>query len=402
MSAHNPQDLKQMQSLPLEAKIRMSQRRIRDWYDYWDGKVYVSFSGGKDSTVLKHLVENTPGVYDVPSVFVNTGLEYSEIRIFAMSQPNVTVIRPEMRFDQVIKKYGYPVISKEVSNTVSGAKKNIKEGKYSLRLRQLGVQREEYGGLHDSGKHDYEKTVARSKFTQTKWRFLLDADFDVSDKCCYHMKKAPSKKYEKETGRKPLIGTLACESMTREAAWMKKGCNAFDAPRPSSQPMSFWTEQDVLHYLKKYDVPYCSVYGDIVTEDAYGNSYDVPADFLEVLYASGAHPELKTTGCDRTGCVFCMFGCHLEKENKRFQQLSYIDPPKYKYCIGGGEYAEIRIFNFHGDEIKLKHCTREQIEKWADANRDNIRFKIKYSKWQPNKEGLGLGHVLDYIGVDYK
>ena len=77
---HEPWALKQMQSLPLESKIQMSQRRIRDWFDYWSGDVYISFSGGKDSTVLKHLVENTPGVYDVPSVFVDTGLEYPEIR----------------------------------------------------------------------------------------------------------------------------------------------------------------------------------------------------------------------------------------------------------------------------------------------------------------------------------
>ena len=87
-------NLTQKQSLPLEGKIILTQERIRQWYDHFDGQVYVSFSGGKDSTVLKHLVENTPGVYDVPSLFVNTGLEYTELQKFAMSQPNVTTIRP--------------------------------------------------------------------------------------------------------------------------------------------------------------------------------------------------------------------------------------------------------------------------------------------------------------------
>lgn len=269
---HTKGDLKQMQSLSLTAKILMTKRRIREWYDAFDGDVYVSFSGGKDSTVLKHIVDSMYS--DVPAVFVNTGLEYPEIQQFVRDvkagkwdcfNTDVEILRPEMRFDEVIKKYGYPVISKEVSNTVSGARKNIRDGKYSLRLRQLGVQCDEYGGLYNSGKHDYEKTVTRSKFTQNKWRFLLDSDFEVSEKCCYHTKKAPSKKYEKETGRKPLIATMACESMTREAAWMKKGCNAFDAPRPTSQPMSFWTEQDVLHYIKKYDVPYCAVIGQAVS-----------------------------------------------------------------------------------------------------------------------------------------
>lgn len=371
---HQPHDLKQMHSLPLEAKIIMTQQRIRQWYDHWDGQVYVSFSGGKDSTVLKHIVDNTPGVYDVPAVFVNTGLEYPEIQKFVKDvksgkydcfNPNVEIIRPEMRFDEVIKKYGYPVISKEVSNTVSGAKNSIRKGKYSLRLRQLGVPKNEFGGLFDDGKHDYEQTVAKSKFLQTKWRFLIYADFEVSDKCCYHMKKAPSKKYEKETERKPFVATMAHESMTREAAWMKKGCNAFNAPRPTSQPMSFWTEQDVLHYIKKFDVPYCSVYGDIRVKQVVDNDlvFEGQVNLIDYLGCYDEADTLETTGCDRTGCIFCMFGCHLEKEPNRFQRLKETHPRQYDYCINGGEMVD--------------------------------------GKWQPSKEGLGLGKVLDYIGVKY-
>ena len=114
---HSSYDLKQMQAVPLEQKIAMTKRRIREWYDYWDGMVYVSFSGGKDSTVLKHIVDS---MYDdVPAVFINTGLEYPEIQQFVRSikagkyecfNPYVDIIRPEMRFDEVINKYGYPVI----------------------------------------------------------------------------------------------------------------------------------------------------------------------------------------------------------------------------------------------------------------------------------------------------
>ena len=350
MSAHNPQDLKQMQSLPLEAKIRMSQRRIRDWYDYWDGQVYVSFSGGKDSTVLKHLVENTPGVYDVPSVFVNTGLEYPEIQRFARSQPNVTVVRPEMRFDQVIKKYGYPVITKRISNSIYYAKKNIAEGKETFRTKALN------GNLE-------RKSGGASFFNCGKWKFIVDAPFDVADHCCAVMKKNPLKKYSKQTGRMPITAQMASESVQRRAQWVQHGCNAYDKKQPISNPMSFWTEQDVLHYLKKYDIPYCSVYGDIVTEDADGNQYDIHTEHFEFLCSYRQNPELKTTGCDRTGCIFCMFGCHLEKEPNRFQRLKETHPRQYEYCIGGGEMVD--------------------------------------GKWQPNKEGLGLGKVLDYIGVKY-
>lgn len=348
MGKHEAWELKQMQSLPLAAKIRMTQRRIRDWYDHWDGMVYVSFSGGKDSTVLKHIVD---GMYDdVPALFVNTGLEYPEIQRFAMSQKNVVTVRPEMRFDEVLKNHGYPIVSKEVSNTVYGARHGGGTGKWkSTRLQRL---RGEY----------LDKDGNKSKYNCEKWGFLLDAPFEISDKCCGVMKKKPAKQYAKETGRKPFIGTLAKESRLRYQKWLQHGCNAFEKGNPSSQPLSFWTEQDILQYLKKYDVPYCSVYGDIVPtseeEQIEGQltTFDVLNDYEGTL--------LKTTGCSRTGCIFCMFGCHLEKEPNRFQRLKETHPNQYRYCIGGGEMVD--------------------------------------GKWQPTKDGLGLGKVLDYIGVNYK
>ena len=383
-NAHQASDLKQMQSLPLEAKIRMTKQRIKVWYESWvrfeihdkatgkvrfvtydtrkgepplkdteyiesafDGQVYVSFSGGKDSTVLKHIVDS---MYDdVPSLFVNTGLEYPEIQKFAMSQKNVVTVRPEMRFDEVIKKYGYPAVSKEVAQCVEQAKRNAQTGKYTYRIKRLNNEL-----LDKEGKP--------SRYNIPQWRFLLDADFDISHQCCNVMKKKPAKAYEKETGRKAIIGTLAQESRLRQQKWIQNGCNAFEGKRPTSQPLSFWTEQDILHYIKKYDVPYCPVYGDIQVKA----KSDVEGQMNLIDYLGSYEPEdlLETTGCNRTGCIFCMFGCHLEKEPNRFQRLKQTHPRQYQYCICGGEMVD--------------------------------------GKWQPSQEGLGLGKVLDYIGVKYE
>ena len=184
----------------------------------------------------------------------------------------------------------------------------------------------------------------KSMFNCDKWKYLLDADFKCSASCCDIMKKSPSKKYESETGRVQYVGTMAEESRLRVEKWLQSGCNAFDNKRPTSAPMSFWTHQDVLQYLVETKIPYCSVYGDII-QDADGKYY--------------------TTGVNRTGCIFCMYGAHLEKPVNRFQYLYFSHPRQYKYCIGGGEYDES-------------------------------------GTWIPNKQGLGLGHVMDEVGINYK
>ena len=83
-----------MQSLPLDIKIRMTENRIRDWYNHYGGDVYCSFSGGKDSAVLRDIISKTQGVYDIPSVFCDTGLEYPEIKAFVKSVGDVTIAPP--------------------------------------------------------------------------------------------------------------------------------------------------------------------------------------------------------------------------------------------------------------------------------------------------------------------
>lgn len=301
-----------MQAWSLERKIRVTQTRILEWYKRFDGNVFVSFSGGKDSTVLLDLARRV--CESIPAVFVDTGLEYPEIREFVKSIPNVEWLRPKYPFFQIIEKYGYPVISKEVSNVIEGARKG-----QQYRFKRLN------GELID-------KNGKPSIHNCDKYKYLLDAPFKISDKCCYHMKKSPIYSYERRTGRKSIIGTMACESLLRLQGWLVTGCNAFDSKHPTSKPLSFWTEQDVLQYLKMTDIPYAPIYGDIV----------------EVKTKNGI--KLKTTGVERSGCMFCMLGVQHDKKPNRFQKMQITHPKHYNYCIN--ELGCGKVMDFIGVSYK--------------------------------------------------
>lgn len=320
------EDLKIMQAWPLERKIRVSQSRIMKWYGHWGGKVYVSFSGGKDSTVLLDLARR---VYpDIEAVFVDTGLEYREVREFALSHSNVTKIKPEKTFREVLKEKGYPIGSKKVARMIRTCQNPTDKNEASVRLYRTGIKR--------------DGTKSKNFKLAKKWLKFIDSEYRASEECCDVIKKAPLKKFGKATGKKPIIGTMAEDSAFRKINWLKTGCNAFDTDDPQCKPLSFWTEQDILMYLKITGIPYCSVYGDIIEKEK----------------------KLTTTGEKHTGCIFCLFGVEREKEPNRFQRLKEIDRPKYNYCIGGGEFD-------------------------------------RYGKLIPNKKGLGEGKILDFMGVPY-
>ena len=287
---HTSHELKQMQSLPLEAKIIKSQLRIREWYEYWNGEVYVSFSGGKDSTVLLYLVRE---LYpDVPAVFCDTGLEFPEIKDFIKLTENTTIIRPKMSFKKVIEKYGYPVISKRQAQYIREVRNTKSE--YLKQLRLKGIKR--------------DGRLARYAVIYDQWQYLIDAPFKIDSRCCDVMKKDPFIRYEKETGRKPYIGLMASEGANRELNWLRHGCNSFEHKRPTSHPISFWLEEDIWEYLKTYNIPYATIYDN---------------------------------GWDRTGCVWCAFGAHTEEEPNRFQRLAVTHPKLHQYCINDLGFAEV-------------------------------------------------------------
>lgn len=275
--------LKQRQSLPLAVKIDRSKQIIRNWYEANNGNVYVAFSGGKDSTVMLHLIRS---IYpDVKAVYCDTGLEYPELKEFVKQTPNTEIIRPTMTFNQVIDKYGYPIISKTVSMSISRYR-NTKDP-IQKEYRMFGIKE--------------GKFIGKAGVIPKKWRYLIDAPFKISEQCCEVMKKQPFHRYEKETGLKPFIGLMANDSNSRKIYYMKNGCNAFDSKNPKSLPIGFWLESDIWDYIKEFKIPYCSIYD---------------------------------TGVKRTGCMFCMFGIMKDDpNNNRFDIMAKTHPQIHKYCM---------------------------------------------------------------------
>ena len=295
-------ELQMLQSLPLDIKIAKSKLRIQEWVDFYGvDDCYISFSGGKDSLVMLHLIKQLDVNDRIPVVFVDTGLEYPEIKQFVKKiYPNVTILRPKKSFKQVIEEYGYPVISKEQAQYIE----DIRTGTEKIKLRRL------------------EGVNGQFKLAN-KYRYLLDAPFKISSKCCAIMKKEPIRNYENKSRRVPFLGMMADDSLLRKNMYLKSGCNSFDSARPKSMPIGFWTEQDILQYIKNNNLELCSIYGDVVQDE---------------------NGKLKTTGNNRTGCIWCMFGLQYDGEENRFQRLKITHPELHDYCMNKLGMKEVLEF----------------------------------------------------------
>ena len=293
-------------NLPFEIKEKMAKQRIREWYDYWRGRVYISFSGGKDSTVLLHLVRSL--YYDVPAVFCNTGQEFPEIIKFVKTFDNITWIKPQKSFKEIINNYGYPIISKEVSQKIYEYRRTKSEKvKFNLTIPHK------------------TKNLKDKIVLSFKWHKLLKTNFKISDKCCHFLKKQPFYLYEKETDNKAILGIRAKESRMRLYNYNKNGCNAF-GKRPISAPLSVWNDDDIAKYIEKHNIQICNIY----------NNYS------------------------RTGCMGCGFGVHLEKQPNRFQLLERTHPIHWNYFINYLGYRE--LFEFLNIPYRNELTLFENIE----------------------------------------
>lgn len=231
----------------------------------------------------------------------------------------------------------------------------------------------------------------RSAFACTKYQFFLEAPFEIGQQCCKYMKKDPSKSYHKKTGLYPITGQMASESRLRTQVYLKHGCNAFDAGKAMSNPIGFWTEQDVLAYIYLYKVAIPPIYGDVVAEYPASDRLDGQLTFADVYGAELfdiARPIFRTTGASRTGCVTCGFGLHLDTPNcSRLYELGRLEDPKIlDWVLRGGAFDERGLWNPKagcGYWFILEWCNQHGTVKYDFPNREY--YIRKYSTDETDK-----------------
>lgn len=292
------ESLQSKQSWTLEQKLFHFFETLDLYYHALNGKVYLAFSGGKDSTVMQFFADkwcDMMGYEKIQLVFNNTTNEYSEILEFVKSYGDrVTWLRPKITFAQSLLKNGYPLVSKENSQKISEAKNTKSEKLRNIRINGVKRISKNTGKEYISGK------------ISEKWKYLVYEDVELTSKCCDVLKKEPVIRFEKQTGLSAIIGTMADESNLRKQQYYIKGtCNTFGL-RNKSKPLSIFTEEDIWQLIDKYNIEICPIY------------YDMEIDG-EIV--KGEH---------RTGCAYCGFGLQFEdpKDNK-FTRLSKREPKRY-------------------------------------------------------------------------
>ena len=338
----NINELRTMQNYPLDLKIMKTKLRIQEWINEYGAEgVYVAFSGGKDSTVLLHIVrEMYP---NVEGVFANTGNEFPEIVQFVRKQENIKWVKPRKSFAKVIKEEGYPVISKKTSRMIKDCQNPTEKNAKSRKLYLSDYALDKEGNITNIKNNSFKIAY--------KHRYLINAPFKISNKCCDYLKKYPMADYEKLTGKKAIIGTQAEESKMRESAYLQTGCNNFKGGK--SNPLGFWRSQDILEYIYKYNIEIASIYGEVKI-DKDGKYY--------------------TTGEQRTGCCMCLFGCGLWKTNEenRVLRLEKTHPKLHNHMINNLGFKEVLEY------MNIKYTTKDidtEKEKSKLGNENVEQFK---------------------------
>ena len=271
------QTLAALREMNLESKIIQTKHLIEC--------AVMEFGLDKDSSVLSHIAKS---MYpDILHIFANTTNEYPETIEHlrwekAVNDTNIITVIPidthgeVWTFKKIVERYGYPMYSKQISNA-------IRTYQHALSERT--------------------RTNAQNYIDRNFKKYEKYKELPISDKCCDKLKKEPLRRKAKELGLEcAILGILASESHRREKDWLEYGCNVFHERKDNqSRPLSFWTDEDILEYIERFNVKI---------------------------------PKLYEMGYTRNGCMYCGFGVHLEPGDcNRYQKLKKTHPVQYSYFI---------------------------------------------------------------------
>ena len=274
-----------------------AKKKLQDFINYHSiplNQITLSFSGGKDSTVLIQLIKEIQLEDKINIVYSNTKMEFETINEFIQSFDNVQIIEPQTALPIIYLKHGLPIHSKHTSEMLSR------------------LQKHNFDFVNDTFKSfeeliiKYPKcksalkflTGSNSKLNCPNWlkRQLKDIEFKVSNKCCEELKKKPLKLYNKQNNIKMnLIGIRKAEGGIRSAQY--KSCIVYGDVHKYF-PLFHFTDEDI----------------DTIIE-------------IKNIKISDAYTKY---GMKRTGCVACPFSKNWKEE---LEILKKYEPKKYEYAI---------------------------------------------------------------------
>ena len=286
-------------------------KQVNNKYDLLN-HAYLSFSGGKDSTILHHLLDIALPDNNIPRVYIDTGIEYQMIRQFvldmAKTDKRIVIIKPAKPIKKILEENGYPFKSKEHSLRVYQFNKGTNSNYIDKYLN----------GIDGNVK---ETTFVCPKIL--KYQFEERGKYNYSNLCCYELKKKPSKLWEKENNKDIVITGMRSE----EGGNRKRlGCVITDSKGKIQKfhPLIKVDENWENEFVKREKLKICELYYP-------------PFDFK------------------RTGCKGCPYDLSL------FETLKIMElylPNERKQCeiIWKPVYEEYRRLNYrlkNIEEIKL-------------------------------------------------
>lgn len=301
-----------LNKLSISEKVKITNQIIIDWYENNQGRVFVAFSGGFKSTLLLHFVRK---IYQgVPAVFIDNELDYPEIKKFVSYNKNVTTIKPVRKYQEMLDKFGYQVVSKEVSENVQSYRNTGSD----KALRMLK-------GILRNGE--------KNAFATKDWSFLVDAPFKISKQCCYEMKQKPLYKYASENKLAMMKGNISSRAVNISNNSELVGfCNRYKPQysKTKSYPLYFWHKSEILEYLYKNEISYAKHFGEIKLSTRH------------VCFKG--KPTYTTSKSYNRGCLLCL--CNLDKydREKKFIEMKENYPDYYARAFMYHYYGRVCDF----------------------------------------------------------